>query len=146
MNILKIGLVLLTGAGFGFGVDKLSDTDITESNGDNYYEHMYDEHEDENYFFGHMYGGCLDNDGDFLEHMLASLTDEELLIVEEKIDQLLLEYSIVLEELNDDYDVRYDFMIDIMEFLDENEIYYHNNREFGHHTDGDDWYRGMGMH
>ncbi len=132
MYIIKIGLVLLTGAGFGLGIDKLADTDILQNDGDNYYEHM-----DE--------GFCHDN-GDFLTHMLADLTAEEQVLVQEKIDQLLVEYTITLEELNDDYDVRYDFMTDLIEFLELNEIDYHNNEGFDHHDDDDDWHGGMGMH
>jgi hypothetical protein len=142
MNIIKIGLVLLTGAGFGFGVDKLADTEMFPKDYDGY-GHM----EDDGYY-GHMGGGC-HGDGDFLEHMLDELSDEELLLVQGKIDELLIEYSITLEELNDDYEVRYDFMNDLMDFLEENEIDYHNHGGNHDHDDHDDeggWHGGMGMH
>jgi uncharacterized membrane protein len=46
MNIFKIGLVLLTGAGFGFGVDKLADTEIIPNDNDGY-GHMEDGYYDD---------------------------------------------------------------------------------------------------
>jgi len=104
--------------------------------------------EDDEYY-EHMGGqGCHD-DRDFLEHMLEDLTDEELLLVQGKIDELLVEYLITIEELNDDYNVRYDFMNDLMDFLDENEIDYYNHggiRDYDDHDDEYGWHGGMGMH
>ena len=223
--IIKIGLVLLTGAGLGFGVDKLATTEMFPNDGDGYYEHMdgdsyyghmggeywhnddddflehmledltvedqvlvqvkidqllidyditleelnneyevrydfmidlmefldlneidYHNHMDGDSYYGHMGGGYCHDDGDFLEHMLEDLTVEEQVLVQEKIDQLLVDYSVTIEELNDDYDVRYDFMTDLMEFLDLNEINYHNHGGFDHYNDEDDWHGGMGMH
>ena len=142
MYILKIGLVLLTGAGFGLGVDKLANNEIFTKDSDGYYGHMTEE----DGYYGHMGGfGCHD-DGELFEHMLEDLTDEELLLVQGKIDELLVTYSITLEELNDDYDVRYDFMNDLMDFLEENEIDFHN---YGGDQDSDEqnsWNGGMGMH
>jgi hypothetical protein len=131
MNIIKIGLVLLTGLGFGFGVDKVADTEIFPNDNDGYYWHMEE--------------GC-HGDGDFLEHMLDDLSDEELVLVQGKIDELLVEYAVTLEELNDDYDVRYDFMNDLMDFLDENGIDYHNHDGYHDHDEEDGWHGGMGMH
>ena len=78
--------------------------------------------------------------------MLEDLTDEELILVQGKIDELLVTYSITLEELNDDYDVRYDFMNDLMNFLEENEIDFHNYGGYHNHDEEDGWHGGMGMH
>jgi hypothetical protein len=139
MNIFKIGLVLLTGAGFGFGVDKLADTEIFPNDNDGY-GHMEDG------YYGHMGEEGCHGDGDILEHMLDDLSDEELVLVQGKIDELLVEYAITLEELNDDYDVRYDFMNDLMDFLEENEIDYHNHGGYHDHDEEDGWHDGMGMH
>jgi hypothetical protein len=143
MNIFKIGLVLFTGAGFGFGVEKLADTEMFPNDNDGY------GHMEEEGYYGHMSDGGCHGDGDFLEHMLEDLTDEELILVQAKIDELLVTYSITLEELNDDYDVRYDFMNDLMDFLEENDIDYHNHSGIHDHYNQDDedgWYGGMGMH
>lgn len=133
MNIFKIGLALLTGLGFGFGVDKVADTEMFPNPNDN-----------EGYYW-HMEESC-HGDGDFLEHMLDDLSDEELVLVQGKIDELLVEYAVTLEELNDDYDVRYDFMNDLMDFLDENGIDYHNHDSYHNHDEEDGWHGGMGMH
>ena len=139
MNIIKIGLVLLTGAGFGLGLEQLSNTNITSNNND-YGNHMY---EDEDRYNN---GFCHNNDV-FLDHMLDNLNDEEKVLVQEKIDELLVEYDIDLEDLNDNYDLRHDFMYDLMEFLEENEIYYHrHNRFYDNDSEEDDWYHGMRMH
>lgn len=139
MNIFKIGLILLTGAGFGFGFDKLADSEIIPTNQDRPYGHMY-EYED------YSYGGFCHGNEDFLEHMLEDLSETEKVIVQTKIDELLLEYSITLEELNDDYNVRFDFMNDLMDFLEENDIDYHNHGGYHNHDDEDEWHHGMGMH
>ena len=95
--IVKIGLVLLTGAGLGFGADRLANTEMFSNDGDDYYKHL-----DVDSDYGHMGGEYWGND-DFLEHMLENLTVEEQVLVQEKIDQLLVQYSITLEELNNDY-------------------------------------------
>lgn len=131
MNIIKIGLVLLTGAGFGFGVDRLADTELLVNDNDEYY--------------GHMEEGC-HGDEDFLEHMLEDLSEEEVIVVQGKIDELLVTYEITIEELNDDYDIRYDFMNDLMDFLEDNDIEYHNHGGYHDHDEEDGWYGGMGMH
>mgnify|MGYP000188309769 FL=1 len=123
MNILKIGLILLTGAGFGFGVDKLAGIEASPNTTDTYYGHM-----DESYCHG---------DGDFLEHMLEDLSAEDLVLVQAKIDGLLIQYDVTLDELYDNYEVRYDFMNDLMIFLEDNQIDFHNHQEF---------HGGMGMH
>ena len=132
MNILKIGLVLMTGLGFGFGVEKLAGADVLPNDSETYY--------------GHMEEGYCHSDGDFLDHMLEDLTDEELILVQAKIDELLLTYSITLEELNDDFEVRDDFMNDLMVFLDDNNIEYHNHGAFHDDADAEYWHGGMGMH
>jgi len=139
MNIFKIGMVLLTGAGFGFGVDKLADTEMFENDNNEYYEHMNEG------YYGHMGGGC-HGDGEFLEHMLEDLSDEDLILVQAKIDELLVKYEISIEELDDDYEIRYDFMNDLMNFLDDNDIDYHNHGSNDYHDDEDGWHGGMGMH
>jgi hypothetical protein len=133
MNLIKIGLVLITGAGFGFGVDKLADTEVFTTSEENFYEHMEE--------------GC-HSDVDFIEHMLDDLSEEDLALVQAKIDELLVDYDITLEELYDDYEVRYDFMNDLMDFLEENEIEYHYHGGYHDHHDDedDDWHGGMGMH
>ena len=131
MNILKIGLILFTSAGIGFGAERISNT----VSGDNYnslyhqnYLHMgYEEH-------------C-GNDEDFLSHMLEDLSEEDLIIVNAKIDELLLTYDTTLEELFNNAEVRYDFMADLMDFLETNEIDYHN-----HYEDGNGFYGMGGMH
>jgi hypothetical protein len=132
MNVFKIGLALLTMAGFSFGVDKLVKANTLPDDREEHYEHM-----DEGFCHGN---------GDFLEHMLTNLTEEETVLVENKIDDLLLEYNTTLEELEDDLDVRYDFMLDLMNFLDENGIDYHNHDTEEHYHDDDDHHNGMGMH
>ncbi|XMB71463.1 hypothetical protein RJI07_04925 [Mycoplasmatota bacterium WC30] len=132
MNVLRIGLVLLTGVGFSFGVDRLVDSEALPNDRESHYTYNYE-------------GNC-HGDNDFLEHMLDDLSNEELLLVQEKIDSLLVKYSITLEELYDDYGVRYDFMSELMDFLDENYIDYHNHEEFDDHFDENEWHGGMGMH
>lgn len=135
MNIFKIGLILLTGVGYGFGVDKLADTEIFPIDNEGY------GHMGEYGNYGYIDGQDCHGDSDFIEHMLDDLSAETVLLVQAKIDELLVEYSITFEELNDDYDVRYNFMNDLMDFFDENGINYHN-----FHHDEDGWYGGMGMH
>ena len=144
MNILKVGLMILLGVGFGFGVDKVVNAEVSPI--DEVSQNTEASPNDEVDYYGHMGGGYCFDDGDFIEHMLADLTDEELVLVQGKIDELLIEYAITLDELNDDYQVRYDFMDDLMNFLDENNIVYHNHRGFDDHIDEDVWHGGMGMH
>jgi hypothetical protein len=148
---LRIGLVLLAGAGLGFGADRIGDTQMFSNDGDGYYEYMdedsYYGHMGGDSYYGHMRGEYRHNDGDFLEHMLEDLTVEEQGLVQEKVDQLLIDYAITLEELYDNYDVRYEFMNDLMEFLDLNGIDYHNHGGFDHYNDDENgWHGGMGMH
>ena len=83
MNIIKFVLVLLTGAGFSFGVDKLVETEIFPNDRDPY-DHMGED------YYGHMGGYGCHGDGEFLEYMLEDLTDEELILVQGKIDELLI--------------------------------------------------------
>ena len=96
MYILKIGLVLLTGAGFGFGVDKLANNDIFTNDSGDYYGYMTEE----DGYYGHMGGYGCHAEGEILEHMLEDLNEEDLLLVQGKIDELLVTYSTTLEELN----------------------------------------------
>jgi hypothetical protein len=141
MYILKMGLVLLTGAGLGFGVDKVSESETFTNDSE-----LYNGHVEEEGYYEHMGELGCHRDGEFLEHMLDDLTEEDLILVQGKIDELLVEYSITLEELNDDYDVRYDFMNDLMDFLYENEIDYHNHGGYSDYAEEDGWHGGMGMH
>lgn len=135
MNIIKIGLVLLTGAGFGVGFDKIADSEILPINQDTPYGHMFVDDEYGETVFCH-------GDEDIIEHMLYNLSEEDQLLVQAKIDDLLIEYSISIEDLNNDYDLRFDFMNDVMEFLEENDIDYHHR----YYNDDEDWHHGMGMH
>lgn len=132
INILKTGLVLLIGVGFGFGVDKLANKDVDENQREDYYQHMHEGFYEE----------------DFIEHMRDDLTDEEMILVEAKIDELLVTYDITLEELNENSEIRYDFMNDLMDYLYENEIDFHSNA--GHHNHhgnrGYGWHGSMWMH
>jgi len=130
MNILKLGLLLITGAGFGFGIDKLADTEILPN--------------DDQQYYGHMVGESCHGDDELFEHLLENLSEEEIVLVQGKIDELLLKYDVTLDSLDDDFDTRFDFMDDLMVFLDENEIDYHNH---GYYNDYDEnWGHGMGMH
>ena len=95
--------------------------------------------------YGHMREVGCQRDGELLEHMLENLTEEELVLVQGKIDALLVEESISLEDLNYDFDVRYNFMTDLMDFLEENEIEFHTRRGY-HYDDEDNWHGGMRMH
>lgn len=131
MNILKFVLVLFTATGFGFGVEELIENNIKEETSLN---------EEDNYDDDTV-GFCHRNDEYFLEHMIERLTDEEAIIVQAKIDELLNEFDVTMEQLNSDFDVRYQFMIELMEFLDENGIDYHYN-----HYEEDDYGNHMGMH
>lgn len=120
MNIVKIGLALVTGLGFGFGVEKITETDITSND-----QPDYEEYNDTSY------QNCHDEEN-FLDHMLDRLSDEERIIVQAKIDDLLQEYNVTIEDLFRDYDIRYNFMTDLMEFLEDNDIEYYRQR--GHHN------------
>lgn len=127
MNILRIALVLLTGLGFSFGFDKLADPP------------MYQEEYENNY--GHMgTSGCY-RDDEFLDHMIELLSEEEALLVQNKIEELLVKYDITLEELEDNYEIRYDFMDELMDFFVESDINVHNHFESNYNYQGH-----MGMH
>ncbi len=114
MNILKFGLVLLTGAGFGFGVDKIADTDFTPMD-----RYGYEDHEGR---FGHMGEGYCDEDSEFLEHLLSRLSDEDVILVNAKIEELYITYDTNAEALQTDYELRYDFMNDLMDFMEDSNI------------------------
>lgn len=133
MNILKIGMVLLFGTGLGFGVDKLIESDIEAIDTEEYREDYY----------GHMNGGYCHQDGEFFEHMLEDLNDEDFDLVSQKIDEMLLDYNITYEDLFDDYEIRHDFMTELMEFLDANNIDYHNHNYYDEYPNH---HNGMGMH
>lgn len=104
MNVIKIGLVILTGFGFGFGIDQV--VEPLEPN---------------NQYQSFNRGYC-HNEEEFLEHLFDGLTEEETIIIEAKIDELLLTYDVTIEELLEDYEVRREFMMDLMDFLEENDI------------------------
>lgn len=142
MNMIKIGFVLLTGASFGFGVDKLVDSKTILVDFDRY-EHM------EKGYYDHMNEEVCHENGDFLVSVLENLSDEELLLVQGKMNELLIEYSMTIEELNDFFYLRHDFMNEFMDFLDKNEIYFHGyggSHEYGIRDSEDEWHNRMGMH
>jgi hypothetical protein len=136
MNIFKLIMVALTATGLGFGVDEVIKSDIEEKafiNEQSSYEDFTP-------------GYCHRNDEYFLEHMLDQLTVEEQVAVQSKIDELLIKYDISFDDLNYDFDEIHNFMLELMDFFNENGINYQyhgnhndNNEEFeyGHH---------MGMH
>jgi len=130
MNILKLGLLLITGAGFGFGIDKLADTEILPN--------------DDQQYYGHIASETCHGDDEFFERLLENLNEDEIVLVQGKIDELLLKYDVTLEDLHDDFEIRFDFMSDLMTFLDENEIDYHNHGYYNEYDEN--WGRGMGMH
>lgn len=138
MNVFRIGFILLTLTGVGIGVDKindpLEDTTVIQA-------------EEQTYSYmspGYCHNN--DNDGYFLEHMLDSLSEEEYILVQSKVDELLIKYDISIDDLFNDYQTRYDFMLELMEFIDGNDIKYHYHGSF-HNYDGDEYRRfGMGMH
>lgn len=127
MNIFKLGLLLISSIGFGYGIEQV----VTSGQTPNTDGYNYD------YMENHCFNGEL-----FLDHMLEDLSEEDQLIVQAKIDELLAFYDVTLEELYENYEIRYDFMNDLMTFLDENEIDYHHN----YYDDEDGWHTGMGMH
>jgi hypothetical protein len=131
MNVFKIVLVLFTATGLGFGVDEVLNSNAEE----NVYLNA------ENNYDDYAIGLCHGNDAYFFDHMLEGLTDEEQLVVQTKIDELLIKYDISISHLNDDINLRYDFMIEFMEYLDESGIDYHN-----YYYDEDDYGNHMGMH
>ncbi|MCF7927222.1 MAG: hypothetical protein K9L74_06600 [Candidatus Izimaplasma sp.] len=135
MTIFKVFLIAISGLGFGFGVDKVVDTDLFDNHVNSSYSH-------EETVYCHQ-------EGDFLTHIQEGLTDEEKLLVENKIDELLIFHSITREDLDNDYDLRHTFLLDLMTFLEENDINYphdfHMDEE--NHNHNDDWHHGMGrMH
>ena len=121
MSMIKIGFVILTGALFGFGVDRINDSEAFRDSSYGYY----------------MHDGYCAEEGEFLGHMLENLTTEERILVENKVEELLATYNTTLEDLYQDSELRHDFMSDLMDFLDDNNIDIH---------DHDDWHHGPGMH
>ena len=136
MNIFKIALVMISGVGFGFGVDKIAETqvdpDVTNEN-ELYYQNMN--------------GGYCHGENFSFDHMLDDLSEEDQALVQGKIDELLLEMNISLEDLDNDFELRYEFMSELMIFLDDNGIEYHNHGDYNDNNHmGDYGYGGMGMH
>lgn len=131
MNIIRFALVLLTATGLGFGVEEVISSNIEEE----VYLNVEDNYDD------FAVGFCHNNDSYFLEHMLEGLTEEEQVIVQTKMDELLNKYDITIDQLNDDFDLRYSFMIEFMELLDETGINYHN-----YYNDENNFGNRMGMH
>ncbi|PAT01319.1 hypothetical protein CI105_07005 [Candidatus Izimaplasma bacterium ZiA1] len=116
MNVLKYLLVVVSGAGFSLGVDKLVEADV---NVDNYqYEDGY------NYQGG--YGHCFEDEL-FLDHMLSNLSPEDKILVDAKISDLSMTYNTTIEDVIRDYDLHYAFMNDLMNYMDESNIDYHNH-------------------
>ncbi len=121
MNLFKVILVLVTGAGFGFGIDQISHTEIIPND-----EEMPYTYEDGG--FCHRF-----NNDEFLDHMLEGLSEEEQTMVNTKVEELLVTYDTTLEEVNSNYELRQDFMLDLMTFLNDNDIVYHYD---GYHHGG----------
>lgn len=120
MNIFKMGLVLLTGLGFGFGVDQIAETKEDEVISEDYY----------------IYNMPCHGNGYVFEHMLDTLTEEDRILVEAKLEELLLEYETTLELLEDDYQLRFIIMNELLDYMSENNI------DFNHYnTDDDDGFR-----
>lgn len=119
MNIFKIGLMLITGAGLGLGFDMVTEEPVEN-----------DQTVNEEYY---SFMPCHQNEF-MLEYMFEDLSDEDRLLVEEKVESLLFKYETTEENLYQDLDLYHDFMFELMEFLYENDI------EFQHYqydeTDG----------
>lgn len=120
MNIFRVFMALLATAGIGLGVDKMIDSDRFPT-------------EDTNYYYNQ---GLCHGEEEFLEHMLVDLSEEDLVLVNAKIDELLLKYDITLEELLENFEVRYEFMHELMDFYEDQNI------EYAEYNDG----YGMGHH
>lgn len=129
--ILKLGLTLLLGAGFGLGLNQVRENEIFHTDTE-----FYEETKETEYCH---------NEGELFTHMLDDLSEEERLIVEEKIDELLIKYDVSLEELYNNRDIHNDFMDELMTFFDEEGIDHHYNN---HYDDYDRHNYGghMGMH
>ncbi|MGS0972258.1 MAG: hypothetical protein ACVCEJ_03310 [Candidatus Izemoplasmataceae bacterium] len=114
--IFKLGLTLLLGASFGLGLNQVRQSEIF--------------HTDTEFYEENSETGYCHNEGEVFTHMLDNLSEEERLIVEEKIDELLIKYDVSLEELYNNRDIHYDFMDELMTFLDEEGIDYHYNNHY----------------
>ncbi|MEC9485841.1 MAG: hypothetical protein UMR38_08270 [Candidatus Izemoplasma sp.] len=133
MNLVKIMLVLFTGAGFGFGIDQINHTETDPIN-----EETRSIYEEESYC--HRF-----SDESFLDHMLEGLTEEEQTLVNAKIDELLVSYDTTLEALYDDFELRHDFMFDLMTYLEDNNIDYHYGESYHDRYNDDDWHHHRRM-
>lgn len=130
MNLVKLGLILLIGVGFGVGLSNRDVTALFYNGSEDYHTTHHNWENKSGDYYGHMGGysmmdddyGRYFNEKEFIEHMLKDLSKEERLLVDSKIDELLTKYQMTLED--DDY--LYDFMDELMDFLEENEINYHN--------------------
>jgi hypothetical protein len=136
MNIFKFALVLLAATGLGFSAEEIISSDIDVG--------VYLNEENDYYDFA--IGFCHSNDDYFLEHMLKDLTEEEQEIVQSKIDELLIKYDVSISDLNSDFEIRYYFMIDLMEFLYDSEIEYHYHDNHHNDNEEDDYGNHMGIH
>lgn len=124
MNLVKLGLILLVGIGFGLGLSNLDATALFNNDNDAYHTTRHNWKNESGDYYGHMgrgYGHYF-NEDEFIDNMLEDLSEEERLVVESKIDELLLKYQITLE----DDEVMFDFMNELMEFIEESEIDFQN--------------------
>lgn len=130
MNILRYILVLITATGFGFGLEEVISSNVEKDN-------LVNEDINED---SYRFGFCHSNIDYFLDQMIERLTDEEQIIVQAKIDELLAEYDMTIDQLNSDFNLRYNFMNDLMNFLDESGFDYHYD-----YTENSDYPNHMGM-
>lgn len=136
MNILKLGFVLMTAVGFGFGVDKINDNNDIGVN----------ENDETDYYNSINTSYCHSNEEYFGEHMFEYFNEENQAIVHVKIDELLLKYDISIEELEENYDTRHLFMAELMEFLEDNDLDYHYHNHYEYNDENNYRHGGMGMH
>ena len=101
MNIIKLGIAFLTMFGVSYGVDHIS-TNRQEPIIQNTANHC-----ESNELFGHM---------------LQDLSVEDRLLVEAKINELLITYETSEEELLNNFDLRHEFMEELMVFFQDNDF------------------------
>lgn len=131
MTFLKIGLTLLFGASFTFGVDQaIKQEDFP---GWMHNEEVYEEDYNQEVGFCHGYNQ------DFFFHMLEDLSPEDQAIVTAKLDELLEEKGISLEAFEENPHDYPELMYDLMDYLEEEGFDFFHSEDNFHH-------RGMGMH
>lgn len=114
MSILKIVLVLITGVALGIGVDQMLTADSTDETVNDYSYGAY----------------CHDNE-DFTLYMIESLNDDDRVLVETEIERILDALDTNSETVFDDFELRHEFMAQLMVFFDENDISFPRIRHHG---------------